>query len=300
MNGTVIVGTDGSAPAARAVVLAAREAARLGSRLRVVAVSPWPHLPHTAAGLAPGAVLDADAVLREAADTARAALPAGRVETEAALGWPADALVRESAQARLLVVGSRGVGGVAALFLGSISTEVASRAQCPVLVARGETADPAPGAPVVVGVDAGRRSATALEEAFRYAQDTGCPLLAVHAWHPPHFVAPSQVPAAAEQALHRQSDEDALLAAVLEPYRAAYPQVAVSAAATPAEAADALVEAGANARLLVVGARGRGELTGLALGSTSQSLLRRAPCPVLVVKASAAVPAGSTPLGGAG
>jgi nucleotide-binding universal stress UspA family protein len=42
-----------------------------------------------------------------------------------------------------------------------------------------------------------------------------------------------------------------------------------------------------DAQLLVVGSRGRGGLSGMLLGSTSQALMYHAPCPLLVVRPAA-------------
>jgi len=49
---------------------------------------------------------------------------------------PVEALVRASRQARLLVLGSRGLGTFRSLLLGSVSREVVQRADCSVLVVR--------------------------------------------------------------------------------------------------------------------------------------------------------------------
>jgi Universal stress protein family len=49
---------------------------------------------------------------------------------------PAKALIRASRNSRMLVVGSRGLGGISEMVLGSVSDQCVRPAHCPVLVAR--------------------------------------------------------------------------------------------------------------------------------------------------------------------
>jgi nucleotide-binding universal stress UspA family protein len=55
-------------------------------------------------------------------------------------GSPAEALLARSAGAELLVVGSRGLDGLAGALLGSVSQRVVSQSRCPVVVVRGAEA----------------------------------------------------------------------------------------------------------------------------------------------------------------
>ncbi|HSC51854.1 MAG TPA: universal stress protein [Gaiellaceae bacterium] len=137
----VVVGVDGSEGGAAALEFAAAEAALRKARLRVVAA--W-HVPLAAfgSGFAPPmdpATFDAfraaaEQVAEDAAAAAKQLQPGLDVEGLAVEGQPADVLVEQAADAQLIVVGRRGLGGFKSLLLGSVSQQVVHYATCPVVV----------------------------------------------------------------------------------------------------------------------------------------------------------------------
>ena len=60
----------------------------------------------------------------------------GLLTARAVSGRPSRALIEASHDADLVVVGSRGVGGFASLLTGLVTSQVVSRAACPVAVVR--------------------------------------------------------------------------------------------------------------------------------------------------------------------
>jgi nucleotide-binding universal stress UspA family protein len=78
----------------------------------------------------------AEQMLRETVERVRRDHPAVNVETAAIEGPPAQVLVDMSAEADLLVVGSRGRGDFSELLLGSVSQQCVHHARCPVTVVR--------------------------------------------------------------------------------------------------------------------------------------------------------------------
>jgi nucleotide-binding universal stress UspA family protein len=62
--------------------------------------------------------------------------PQVEISYQAAHGGPAARLIEVSVSARMLVVGSRGLGAFAEMMLGSVSDEVVRKARCPVLVTK--------------------------------------------------------------------------------------------------------------------------------------------------------------------
>lgn len=284
----ILVGVDGSKTSDQAVDWAAEEARQRGATLRVVHVFPADSR---------GAIRDRSVwaagqrLVSAAADRARQRLGSTAVVAELLEGPPAEALVTESQRSSLVVVGSRGHGGFAALLLGSTSVDLASHAACPVAVIRGpgsETTAPVGTAdsPMVVGVDDSPGAERALEYTFARASERAAPVVAVAAWQlPTSFSA-----YAASELLRTDSGElerkvQDRLDRVLAPLQERYPAVDVERRAVSAHPITALVDAsGEDAQCVVVGSRGRGNLKGMLLGSISQGVLRHAQSPVIVVR----------------
>ena len=138
----IVVGVDGSRHAQAALVRAADEARSRGARLRVVTAWHLPALAYagafgSAAALDPRGFEEAARVtLAQAVGALGPAAEGLEIETRLRKGHPADVLVEEASGADLLVVGSRGLGGFAALLLGSVSHQCAQHARCPVLIVR--------------------------------------------------------------------------------------------------------------------------------------------------------------------
>ena len=135
---TVVVGVDGSALSTAAIGYAFARAADRGIPLTVVHVCPS---RAQGAQVPPWRTDDpAAAVEREQAATAEEVagwseeFPDVRVRRHVLRGDPAAALVDHSRGAELLVVGSRGFGGMSGRLVGSVSQAVLGRAHCPVAV----------------------------------------------------------------------------------------------------------------------------------------------------------------------
>ena len=102
-----------------------------------------------------------------------------------AIGAPIEALGSEARRAQLLVLGDRGLGGLAGLLLGSVAVGLAAHGACPVVIVRGERGGAGnEESPVVVGIDDSSISEAALAFAFDAAAARGVGLLVVHAWSP--------------------------------------------------------------------------------------------------------------------
>jgi nucleotide-binding universal stress UspA family protein len=135
---------------------------------------------------------------------------------------------------------------------------------------------------IVVGVDGSPASLGALEWAVRQASLTGAVVEAVTAWHFPAAVGGYPI--------IDQTDWEANAQAIQETaVKEALGDEAASLVRRVAQGhpVSVLLDAAADADLLVVGSRGHGGFTGMLLGSVSEHAVAHAPCAVVVIKSPA-------------
>jgi nucleotide-binding universal stress UspA family protein len=288
----ILLATDGSKDAELAAKAAVDLSKRTGAELHVV--HAWRPLPHYAY---PSLVPEGYQPPYE--EGARKILEAqvGRIEeagisvAEAHLvtGRPADAILDLGDQlgAGLIVVGSRGLGPVKRLLVGSVSESIVHHAKCPVLVVR-SGAGSWPPVRVVIGEDLSEDAHSAAKLGITLAKLMEAETLLVHTYEgmPPH---PETLPQADRELYeamvdkHLRQVESALeeRAAELEQAYDVRPQVRI----VPGESAQVLAEIaeeGDGPSLLVVGSRGLGTSERIVIGSVSSKVLRAAGGPVLV------------------
>ena len=188
---------------------------------------------------------------------------------------------------KMIVMGSRGLGGLSGMVMGSVSAAVVSHAHCPVVVVREDNhlTEENKYGPIVVGVDGSDVSQQATEFAFAEADARGAKIEAIHTWIDMQVQASLAGLAAAHQEWKVVEEEQTqLLQERLAPLLEQYPNVDVDMVITRDRPIRALVDAAKHAQLLVVGSHGRGGFRGMLLGSTSRALLQQAPCPMVVVR----------------
>src|SRR6266571_1201976 len=277
----ILAGYDGSPCSEEALSWAVREARARKMTLTVChAWAPAAPLPPTAAAAFELARQGGEEVLSRGLRYAQAlAGPSADVRSLLVGPSAAASLCEHSAAADMVVLGSRGRGGLAGLLLGSVSSQVVAHALGRVVVVRGHWRPAAgylPG-PIVVGTEGSVASDPAVEFAFEEAAIRETPLLAVCALAdtPGSFGGARRMEEDFEQAMNRWEKE--------------HPEVAVLREIVSGPPRAALLAASAEAQLLVVGSRGRGGLKGMMLGSVSQAMAHHAPCPVGVVHPPARV-----------
>lgn len=275
----VVVGIDGSGPAWQALTWAAERAEATSRPLHIIHAEGALSAPHGR----PPKVRQIHHLCSEAIIRVRKHHPDLAITCSQPAEAPIPALVNVSRTAAELVLGTRGMGAVRGAVLGSVTIEVSATAHCPVIVVRGASANGASTGPVVVGVDGQSDSVAALDFAFEDAERRGVPLVAVYAWQLDRWDFASGIPMPGGDMRAAHAHHQARLEEALAAPAARHPGVEVTTDVVCAPTAGILANRSNKASLLVVGTRGRRELSGLMLGSVSQALMRRSACPVAVV-----------------
>lgn len=130
----IVVGVDGSGQSMLALAWAAHEANLRDAALEVIHVDFFRH--EALEEFAPDMIIAEQAVLGRAVVRAKALEPGILVTGRVADPPAAQALIAASEGADLLVVGSRGLGPLKEMTMGSVSTECVHHAHCPVVVLR--------------------------------------------------------------------------------------------------------------------------------------------------------------------
>lgn len=292
-SGSVVVGYDGSPESVHAVRWAAHEARRRGRDLTVAFASAyerWVALDGVQLSTPEEADQAAEQVARKGVEIAKEAEPGLKVHVRTSRRSGAAELTHLSKSADLVVLGDGRHGRVGGVLMGSVAFAVSAHADCPVVVVPLDAVEqPGPQSRVVVGVDGSSGGAHAVSLAAGLAADSGAELLLVSAWRTPAYDHWSRMYLADDEWRHRdieaaRGSATQHVAAARAQVAADHPELVVHEQVVEGRAAAVLADASRGAGLVVVGARGRGDLASLLMGSVSRSLMHEAHCPVLVVR----------------
>lgn len=284
----IVVAVDGSPESDAAIRWAARTCVIRDSPAALVhVVSPlvfsWPIGP-TQANFVDSQDAAAKTIVKHAENTFRTSVGDAKqpeLRTEVTFSSIVPALIDASKQADMIVVGSRGMGAVSRVVLGSVSTGLLHHARCPVAIVRGSDDDQpvSDDAPVLVGVDGSPASEAATALAFDEASRRGVELVAFHAWSDAGVL-----PIGDMDWSEFQNEAEHLLAQRLAGWQEQYPDVPIQRRVVSDKPGRRLVEESRHAQLVVVGSHGRGGFTGMLIGSVSSAVAQSAHAPVIVVR----------------
>lgn len=275
----VAVGPDDVSSAVR---YGAQEALRAGCPLHLVhAVPVVPQGPETVLITAEGVEKFGRESLAIAAEQAEDVVH-GMVPVVEVLhkGAPVPVLVRAAKEARLVVLEHRHLSRLARLVNRTIAGGVAAHTRVPVVaVPTGWTPSGAPPV-VVVGVDVPERSVAVLAAASTAARVRGATLRVVHAWSLPD---PYDSLRISPEESQRWTDRSrAEICAALDALGDVEVAIEADVRVRRGGAVESLVEAAADADLLVVGRHDPLLPVGSHIGPVARAVLREATCPVLL------------------
>jgi nucleotide-binding universal stress UspA family protein len=281
-SGAVLVGYNGKEHSRAALAWASRDALLRGAPLVVLfaanypgmTLEPGPGLLHRE----PGALEAAQEVTARGVAEARQQAPGLRVLGATEVTSPSRALIEASDAAAVVVLGSRGYGRVVGALLGSVAFAVAARARCPVIVVKDEAATRplGPQRRVVVGTDGSPAAMAAVDFAAdrAAAASTTLEVVTCTGGHQVKDVDATRLRASAEH----------IAGSAVDGLSKTHPALPVTTRVRDCPAEVTLIDAAADAGLVVVGTRGRGAFEGMLLGSVSHAVIHGARTAVAVIE----------------
>lgn len=300
----VLLATDGSAEAERASRAAVELVDKTESELHLIHVWSAPLYYHPERhGYPEQYEKQREEARRRLEEQVERIRRSGGSVAEAHLGTgPPDeeiVLAAEDIGAGLIVMGSRGLGGLRRSLLGSVSESVVRHAHSPVLVVRGD-----PGKEIDVGrrevedtsvfptkvlaaTDGSSGSASAVLEAVDLAKRTDSELHIAHVLPISTLYSSADVVLAGGVPLYDESRKQAervLAQDVERATEAGAPMVEAHLLEGKPDAEIVALAEDIGVGLILVGSRGLGALMRALVGSTSTSIVRHAHCPVMVIR----------------
>jgi nucleotide-binding universal stress UspA family protein/HSP20 family molecular chaperone IbpA len=287
----ILLATDGSEEAEMAAKTAVGLVQQTGSELHIIHVLASPLDTHDPSSFEPGwrrqLETRARSELKDEVDTIEAS--GGAVaNTHLGVGRPDAEIVAlaEEIGAGLIVMGSRGLGGVRRALMGSVSSAVVRHAHCPVMVVRGEAVIfPTK---ILLATDGSEDSELAARAAADLAKSSGSELHVVYVQpmperhsRPMRFAVdlPPQVVESVEQEGRSKLEK---LGQKMRQESSEVTQAHARVGLPAAEIVTLAEKVGAG--LIVMGSRGLGGVRRALMGSVSDSVVRNAHFPVLVVR----------------
>lgn len=218
--------------------------------------------------------------------------PADRLEQRVVVGSAIDeilATARQIEDTSLIVVGSVGHGVVMATFLGSTSNQLVRQSPIPVMVVPPDDRHDVRFDHILAPVDDSEASKHSLQIAAKFAHTTGARVTALHAMDTtlagagdpgfPVYIGPGTLEALAQQRqlwLDELAAHDPAFEDIITDTKLSYED--------PARAIDEFARE-EDVDLICIGSHGRRGVRRFLLGNTAERILRKAPCPVLVIPA---------------
>jgi nucleotide-binding universal stress UspA family protein len=289
----VLLATDGSKEADLAGRSAAELADKTGCELHVLHVLALPIDTQDPSSFQPEVRRQLEKRTRERLEELVGTIEAQGGEVTGShlrVGRPDAEIIGQAEEigAGLIVMGSRGVGPIRRALMGSVSESVVRHAHCPVTVVRGEAV--VFPTKILLATDGSEESDLASSTAADLARGTGSELQVVYVEPASYVYAMAEWEASRadmRSELRRAAEEraDSRLQVQVQRIGEAGGEIAGVHARVGFPDAEIVGLAGKlGAGLIVMGSRGLGPLKRALMGSVSDSVVRHASCPILVVR----------------